>query len=148
MTVMVILSVALRYFFKIGFVFMDELMLNSFIASTFLGTALCVKYNENVKIDNIVKALPLKLYQLIEIIMGLLVIWLHAVLFKVSITWITAVGNTVTPGFQIQIKYIYAILPVSAALVILYQIREIVKIICSFGKPQSEPDLFARKIGG
>lgn len=148
MTVVVILSVALRYFFMTGFVLMDEIIIYSFIASTFLGTALCVTLNENVRIDNILQKLPLKLRQSVEIIMDLLVVLLHVMLIKISIDWIINVGGVVVPGFQVPIKYFYVILPISAGIVIFYQIRKVVKIIRSFGKPQSEPELFEPELGG
>jgi TRAP-type C4-dicarboxylate transport system permease small subunit len=148
MTVVVILSVALRYFFMASFVLMDEIIIYSFIASTFLGTALCVTLNENVRIDNILQTLPLKLGQSVEIIMDLLVVLLHVMLIKISIGWIVNVGGVVVPGFQVPIKYFYVILPISAGIVIFYQIRKVVKIIRSFGKPQSEPELFEPEIGG
>lgn len=147
MTTLVILSVALRYLFKVSFIAMDELILYSFIATTFLGPALCVKNNENIRIDNILKKMPLKLQQIIEIILNMLVILLQVVLIKTSNNWITIVGNVITPGFQIQLKYLYALLPVSAGLVTFYQIREIVRIINSFGKQQTETD-YKPAIGG
>ena len=148
MTLMVILSVALRYLFKVSFVLLEELILFSFVATTFLGTALCVKNNENIRIDNILKAMPLKLQQSITIILDLLVILLQVILIKTSNNWITIVGNVITPGFQIQLKYLYTLLPLSAGLVIFYQIMEVVKIIGYFGKPESESDLIKPATGG
>lgn len=148
MTMMVILSVALRYLFKVSFVFLEELIVYLFVASTFLGTALCIKANENIRIDNIMKAFPLKLQQSIGITLDLLVILLQAVLIKTSNDWIAIVGDVITPGFQIQLKYLYALLPISAGLVILYQIMEMARTISSFGKPKLEPDLIKPAIGG
>lgn len=148
MATMVMFSVALRYLFKVSFVFLEELILYLFVASTFLGTALCVKYNENIRIDNILRAFPLKLQQSIGIVLDLLVILLQVILIKTSNDWIAIVGNVITPGFQIQLKYLYALLPISAGLVIIYQILEIAQTISSFGKPQSEADLIKPAIGG
>ena len=49
-----------------------------------------------------------------------------------SINWIEKVGRPVTPGLAIPFAYIYSMVPVSFAFIVLYEIREIVLRISSF----------------
>lgn len=128
MSLSVIATIILRYFFGIIINSLEESINFLFITTTFLGSVLCVKEKEHIAIENIANILPFKIQLIFRVFIGILIIILQLIVAHFSWKWISVVGNTLTSGLRLQIKYVYSLLPISAYLVIFYQIRSIIGI--------------------
>jgi len=117
---------------------LEELIVFLFISSTFLGSVLCVKENEHIAIENLIQAFPSIFQLILKLFIKIMIIILHIFLAHYSWKWITIVGSSLSSGFRIPVQYFYSILPVSAYLIIFYQIREIIEL---FFKKKSLSDL-------
>ena len=130
--VWVIISVMLRYIFNIVFNWTEELIVFLFIASTYFGIILGVKEDEHIKISLLKDKLPPRVKIFFDVFIDLVIIIVVTSTAYLSINWIEKVGRPVTPGLAIPFAYIYSMVPVSFAFIVLYEIREIVLRISSF----------------
>ena len=127
--VMVIVSVFLRYLFGISYVWFQELIVYMFIFTTFFGSVLAYKRDEHLAIDIFYRKFSPKIKNAVQVIFDILIFYLNIQLIRVSIQWIKRVGNVVTPGMRIAMSYIYIILPLSAFLMLIYLLADIIQKI-------------------
>lgn len=125
MTLITIVSVFLRYFFGISYVWVEELTLFMFISTTFFGSVLAFKRREHLAIDILYRKFSAKVKRILNIIFDLLILYLYWQIITISMQWINRVGNVVTPGMRVSMKYIYIILPLSGVLMCLYLVVDI-----------------------
>lgn len=130
--VWVIISVLLRYIFNIVFNWTEELIVFLFIASTYFGIILGIKEDEHIRISLLKDKLPPRVKIAFDVFIDLVIIIVVTSTAYLSINWIEKVGRPVTPGLAIPFAYIYSMVPVSFAFIVLYEIREIVLRISSF----------------
>lgn len=130
--VSVIITVLLRYIFNIVFNWTEELIVFLFIASTYFGCILGIKEDEHIKISLLKDKLPPKVKIVFDVFIDLITITVVTSAAYLSISWIEKVGKPVTAGLAIPFTYIYSWLPISFALIALYEIREIVLKINNF----------------
>lgn len=131
MTTFVIASVFLRYVFSLTWVWSEELITFLFISSTFFGAVLATKKNEHISVDflpSLLKGLKKKTLLVIISLSGIAV---QAVILKFSILWISVAGGIETPGFGLPFQIIYSFMPISAGLIILYELIKIILFITS-----------------
>lgn len=129
MTLLVIISVFLRYLFNITFIWSEELIIFIFIATTYFGIILCVLEKEHIDIDFFKGLLPKNAKVVLETIISMIVLFTVIKIANASLTWIDAVDKTLTPGLKIPYKYLYTMMPISFLLVAVYEIRRIVNEI-------------------
>lgn len=129
MTILVILCVILRYVFSISFVWSEELITFLFLATTYFGLVLGVRYDEHIKIDFLIERYGKKGKAVSDIIIGLIVIFVQIIVFRAASVWIGKVGNTLSPGMRIPNRIIYSMLPISCILVAFYEIWKIKKVV-------------------
>lgn len=125
MTLSVIIAVFLRYFFGISYVWFQELIVYLFIFTTFFGSVIAYSREEHLAINVLYNKFSEKVQIKLKLFFDLLILYLNLQLIRVSIKWINQVGNVVTPGMRIPMKYIYIILPLSSVLMLLYSIGNI-----------------------
>ena len=125
MASMVITSVALRYFLRITYVWSEEAITMLFISTTYFGAILGVKENEHISVDYLLEAVPKGVRNILKIIIIIIVILVQVVLFKYSLTWIEKVGNVLTPGLRVPIRYFYYLMPFSSILIIIYELFQL-----------------------
>jgi TRAP-type C4-dicarboxylate transport system permease small subunit len=123
MTVLVIISVILRYLFGISFVQVEGAIINLFIGTTFFGSVIATKDREHIRIDIINHIVPKKVQVFLRIADLLVVIFVQVILVKASLQWISIVGDNLDPSLRIPIKYFYAMAPISFILIIYYRIK-------------------------
>ncbi len=128
----VVVTVLLRYIFNIVFNWTEELIVFLFIASTYFGCILGIKEDEHIKISLLKDKLPPKVKIVFDVFIDLVIITVVTSAAYLSINWIEKVGRPVTAGLAIPFAYIYSMVPVSFALITLYEIREIVLRINDF----------------
>ena len=120
MTVSVIVSVFLRYLLGITFVWAEEVITMLFVSTTFFGGTLAVREKEHIGITSFLTVLP-KRAENILVVLGLgIVAAVQIFVIETSIEWIGQVGSRLTAGLRIEIRYFYYMIPVSAALILIY----------------------------
>jgi TRAP-type C4-dicarboxylate transport system permease small subunit len=117
MTSMVIIFVFLRYFFGVTFVWAEEMITMLFIATTYFGAVLGMKHKEHINIAFFYDMFPPSVQYYIEIVNHLVILVLQIAITGISIKWISKVGNVMTNGMRLPIKYFYYMMPLSAALI-------------------------------
>ena len=127
LAIFVIVSVILRYFFNISFIWSEEMILFTFIATTYFGIIVCVKEDEHIAIDYFVNmlsgTLKLLLQTLITVIGVVTLLWIA----KSSLSWIETVGATLSPGLKVPYKYIYSWMPFSFTLCAIYEVKKAIE---------------------
>lgn len=143
MALLVISFVFLRYFFGITFVWAEELITMLFISTTFFGAVLGMKYREHINIGYFEERLPETMRWVVDIINHMIILGLQIAIIILSANWIGKVGNVLTNGMRIPIKYFYFMMPISSALIGCYCIVHIAVLITQRKapyKPLTTPD--------
>lgn len=117
--VIVMATVILRYFFSITFIWVEEFVTFAFIFSTFWGVGACILKNEHITIDYLYNKLTGKVRMGIGIINNVIVIFVCYIVVLNSFQWISAVGNQISDGLRINMKYVYIIMPISMIITIV-----------------------------
>lgn len=120
MSSLVIINVILRYVFSVSFVWSEELITFLFLATTYFGITLGVRYDEHIRIDFLIDKLGKGGRIISNTINSLIIGFVQVVVFIYSIKWIEAVGNVQSPGLRIPIKFIYYLMPMSSVVICFY----------------------------
>ena len=131
-----IACVFLRYVFSISFVWTEELITFLFLATTYFGLVLGVKYDEHIKIEFLTERYGRVGKAISDIAIALIVIFVQVIVLNASITWIDRVGNVLSPGMRIPNKIIYSMLPISCVLVTLYELLKIRGVVLDILNPK------------
>jgi TRAP-type C4-dicarboxylate transport system permease small subunit len=120
MTVLVFVTVILRYFFSITFRWSDELTRYIFIYVVFLGIPIAYRCREHVVIEVLVQFLPARMRRLLEIPVHLGV-GLLMLAVGIAGAWLTfgRMGKPLTSGLQIPRAYMHAALPLGVFFLLL-----------------------------
>ncbi|MDC7218704.1 MAG: TRAP transporter small permease [Spirochaetales bacterium] len=126
MTSLVIIFVFLRYFFGVTFVWAEELITMLFISTTYFGAVLGMRYKEHISISFLAEKLPPKVHSYIEKLNYLIILIVQIALTRTSLQWIGKVGNVLTNGMRLPIRYFYWMMPISCVLIGIYCVLFIV----------------------
>jgi TRAP-type C4-dicarboxylate transport system permease small subunit len=121
MTAAVITLVFSRYVLGITFIWAEESVSVLFFATTYFGAALGVRCDEHIRIDYFTAKMPPSFERPVKAMQIAVVIFLQIFLLKVGLNWIAKVGGTLTPGLRVPVKFIYAMFPINAVIVTLYE---------------------------
>jgi TRAP-type C4-dicarboxylate transport system permease small subunit len=121
-TVMVILLVILRYFFKTTIIGGQEFVTFCFIYTTAVGAAFALVKGEQIAIRVLLESLPTKAKVWMERVNFFLIALLNVVVVILSIPWIRSVGHFPSPVLRIPQGVVLISLPVGCGLVSLYAI--------------------------
>ena len=106
--------------------------MSTFSFSIDFGCILGIKEDEHIKISILKEKLPPKVKIVFDVFIGLVILVVVTSAAYLSLNWIEKVGRPVTPGLAIPFVYVYSMVPVSFALITLYEIREVVLRINDF----------------
>ncbi len=137
MTVLIIVFVFMRYFFGITFVWAEELITMLFISTTYFGAVIGMKYNEHIRIGFFYDTCTGKKRKVIDIVNDLIILGLQISIVFMSYNWITKVGDVLTNGLRVPIKFFYFMMPFSAFFIGLYCIFNIAGIIINWNENSS-----------
>lgn len=126
MTILVILSVFLRYCFNITYVWSEELITIMFISTSLLGCTIAVKQKEHIVVDFIYQVLPPLAAKALRIIISLCNIFMLGILIDAAINWVGAAGDSPSAGMRLPLYIFYSILPISFGGIILYEVMSII----------------------
>ena len=138
MTSLVIIFVFMRYFFGITFVWAEEMITMLFISTTYFGAVIGMKYNEHIKIGFFYDTAKGKTKKVIDIINDIVILGLQIAITYISINWIDKVGNVLTNGLRIPIRFFYFMMPFSAVLIGLYCIFNIAGTISHWNEAPAD----------
>ncbi|MGD1821535.1 MAG: TRAP transporter small permease [Pleomorphochaeta sp.] len=131
MTILVIISVFLRYVLGITFIWAEEAITMLFIASSFYGAVLCVHEDEHIRIEFVYEKFSPKVRKIMNIIIDFVILFVEFYMTKLSLFWISKVGNVLTNGMRVPIKYFYSMIPISCTIICIYCVISIIVRIYS-----------------
>ena len=131
MTILVIISVFLRYLFGITFIWAEEAITMLFVASSFYGAVLCLKENEHIRIDFLYEMFSPKIKEFLDIVINCVTFFVEFYMVKISLFWIEKVGDVLTNGMRLPIKIFYSMIPISGIFICIYCVMSIIKQIKS-----------------
>lgn len=109
----------------------EEFIRYSFVWITFLGASLAVKENAHVNVIAFLNIMPRTARRLLKIISNILciVFSIAIILHSISIIVMQFQTKQITSALQIPIAFIFFVFPISAVVMIIYFIENIVKVI-------------------
>ena len=129
MTLGVITLVFSRYVLGVSYIWAEESISVLFLATTYFGAALGVRYNEHIRIEYFTDMMSPRVKKIVTVVQILVVIALQLVLLKVCLHWIGKVGGTLTPGRRVPTRYIYVMFPINVVIVTFYELLRLVSLL-------------------
>ncbi|MBN2558208.1 MAG: TRAP transporter small permease [Clostridia bacterium] len=126
MTILVLLTVFLRYVFNVAFNWTEELIILLFITTTYFGSILCVHENEHIDISFLREHLNPKAGRILGIVIDVINMVVMALLAFISFRWIQKTGSSITPGLAIPYTFIYIMFPISFGSMAVYTLRKMI----------------------
>jgi len=134
LTVSVFLQVLIRFVFKYPLPWTEEIARIAFVYCIFVGATIAVRENSHLQVDFLLVILPKRVARA-AVFLGMLLVGV----FLISVTWqgvvlVLATGVQMSPVMQVPFKYLYLILPVSGALMLLYLVANMLALIRGKGE--------------
>lgn len=134
LTVSVFLQVLIRFVFKHPLPWTEEIARIAFVYCIFVGATIAVRENSHLQVDFLLVILP-KPVARAAVFLGMLLVGV----FLVFVTWqgvvlVLATGVQMSPVMQVPFKYLYLILPVSGAIMLLYLVANMLALIRGKGE--------------
>ncbi len=123
----VFVAVVLRYVFHTSLGFYDELARFVFVWMSFLGAASGVKRHGHFGVSLVLKRFPGRLRQAVEIFNTLGMMLFAGILIVKGLTMVRLTVRQLSPAMEIPVSYLYAPVPISGALMILYLLPHLVR---------------------
>lgn len=128
MTLLVLVSVVLRYLFSITFRWSDELTRFIFIYLVFLAIPIAFRNKSHARIEFFVSFFPLGLQKWLDKIIDLAIAVCVIVISFSSVIIISGqLGRTPSPGLNLPRGYIYVIVPIGFALLLIEIFRRLIQ---------------------
>ena len=134
LTVSVFLQVLIRFVFQYPLPWTDEIARIAFVYCIFVGATIAVRENSHLSVDFLLVILPKRVARA-AVFLGVLLVGV----FLIFVTWqgvvlVLATGVQMSPVMQVPFKYLYLILPVSGALMLLYLVANMLALIRGKGE--------------
>lgn len=118
----VILNVVLRYVFRSGLFWVEEVATTAFIWSVFVGAAAVYKRKMHIGIDLITRLFPESIRRIIVIVIDLMMITINGYVCYLSVLMIQANRLKTTPVLNIPAVYVNFSITVGFGLIMLHAI--------------------------
>lgn len=125
----VLFSVVARYFFSLSWKQLEEFITTLFAFTTFWGLGICVLEKEHVVIDILFRSLRPGVQRFVSLLNHLIALAVTVVACVYSFRYVGQVGNQLSPGMNIPMRYMYGIMPVCFILCGLCLLIRIVSLI-------------------
>lgn len=123
----VLLQVFFRYILNTPLIWSEELSRYIFIWISFLGWVLATRNRTHIKVNIVLDSLPTKIKFITSIFIQFLIIIFSTSLIFLGFRMAKISINSPTITLFFTFAYIYAVVPISAALIIFYSIRELME---------------------
>jgi TRAP-type C4-dicarboxylate transport system permease small subunit len=137
MTAAVFIQVVLRYLGLTGIDGLEEVPRYLFVWLVMIGAAAAMQRGEHTVLDYFVNHMPPTMRALVLILTTTASIVLFAWLIKLSLVLVPNAQLQTSPGLDLPLGYVYAAIPVGAALIILPQLRSLYRILKSLWPKRS-----------
>lgn len=116
----ILVAVVLRYVFRTSLGFYDELARYLFVWASFLGAAVGVKRHGHFGINLLVGRLSPRIRRAVDVFNTLGMLLFAGFLFREGLTMVRLTSRQLSPAMEIPVSYLYAVVPISGGLMILY----------------------------
>jgi TRAP-type C4-dicarboxylate transport system permease small subunit len=120
LTVCVFLQVLVRFVFRYPLPWTEEVARLAFVYAIFVGATLAVRAQDHIAVDFMLALLPPGPRRAVRMLGTALVGVFLAYMTWQGIEFVRVTGIQMTPVLQIPFRYLYAIIPLSGALMLLY----------------------------
>ena len=133
MTFLTIYQVAMRYIFKSPSTMSEDMLSYSFVWVSLLGTALVFGQKDHMRLSFFSDMLKGKGQLAISIFSEILILIIAIVVFWIGGKAVMGVGALqMSPTLNINMDWIYLILPVSGVLIVAYSLINIIQLIQNY----------------
>jgi len=119
----VILNVILRYFFRGGLFWVEEVSTVSFIWSVFIGAAAAYRHKMHIGIDLITNLFPERTRELISIFINLMMVVINGYIVYLSLLFIQANRLKRTPVLDVPAIYVNSAITVGFGLITIHAVQ-------------------------
>lgn len=123
----VILNVILRYFFRGGLFWVEEVSTVSFIWSVFIGAAAAYRHKMHIGIDLITKLFSERTRELISIVINLLMVLINGYIVYLSFLFIQQNRMKRTPVLDVPALYVNLAISVGFGLMTIHALQFLVQ---------------------
>lgn len=127
MIVVITLQIVFRVFFD-AISWSEELARYLLVWTTFLGATLAWYRGRHIAVSFVVESFPPALNRIARTIAELISIAFFAIVIVVGIRYMGAQSFQVSASLRIPMPYVYVIIPVTAAVMLLYAVTDLVEI--------------------
>ena len=128
-TSLVMLNVIMRYFFKTGLYWSEEVATACFVWSVFIGSAAGYKHKAHVGVDMLVNLCPPTLKKIIIIVVDLILLLINGYITYIAVIYLSLSYKKPTPVLGISTAYISSSILVSFALMTIYAVYFLIQDI-------------------
>ncbi len=125
----VLLQIFFRYVLNSPLTWSEELSRYLFIWISFLGWTLATRHNTHIRVEFAINALPTKIRFIIKIISQIIIIFFVGMLAYLGIRMAARSVDVPTITLFFTYAYIYAIVPISSAIILFYTILDFIDMI-------------------
>ena len=120
MSVIIFCNVVLRYSTNESIEWAEEVARHLMIWVTFIGAGPVLRYGGHIAVDNLQDALPKSVARVLRVLIAILIGGMLVFLFWFGLEYMDRTQYQLTPSTQISFAYIYAGLPVGAAMALVH----------------------------
>ncbi len=127
MVVAIVLQIACRYLPFLGFNWTEELARLSFMWFCFIGVAMTVHLKGHMGVDFVVRKLSQGKQESLAVFSDVVILVFSSVVAYNGVLFVLLSRNTVSPVLNISVRWFYASVPTSFAIVALLALLSLIK---------------------
>ncbi len=120
MSVIIFANVVLRYTTNVSIEWAEEVSRHLMIWLTFIGCGPVLRYGGHIAVENLQDALPRPMAVALRACIALLLTGLFVFFIWFGLDYMDRTQYQITPATQISVAYIYAALPLGAAMTLIH----------------------------
>ncbi len=125
-------QVFFRYVLDAPLSWTEELARYAFVWVTFLGAAVAFRHRGHIVVDMLLHMIPAQVRAVLIWAVEVLVTITLVILVRDGLRMVETTANVRATMLQIPMSYVYASIPVSSALMLLYQLEWVVKRVTEY----------------
>jgi TRAP-type transport system small permease protein len=120
MSIIIFANVVLRYTTNVSIEWAEEVSRHLMIWLTFIGCGPVLRYGGHIAVENLQDALPRSMAVALRAVIALLLTGLFVFFVWFGLEYMDRTQYQITPATQISVAYIYAALPLGAAMTLIH----------------------------
>jgi TRAP-type C4-dicarboxylate transport system permease small subunit len=129
MLFIIFVQIVTRYILNYPLSWSEELARYLMIWLTFLGTAVAVGKKGHIIIDFVIRYIPKKYQIYDDMVVSLITAMYLVIIIYSSYQIMPVIVGSITPTLQISYVYVYAAIPISSLITILYLVNNVIEDI-------------------